>query len=275
MSTITVYVEGLGAWGPGFATWPELVDAMASAESLPVQEGYAKGPKPEVIPSNERRRAPVSVKVAVESSTQAMAGASAGVKHSPCVFASGYGDMQLTDHICRVLTTDTKQVSPTKFHNSVHNASAGYWTISTGCHGAASSIAGLDWTAPLGLLEAATQCEYEQSPVLLTCFDIPVIDTLLHIMPNQQLFSGSLLLSNRPSSNTLASLSLRVIQAPSAWPELALNDTLTTLYNHNPAGRLLSVLKGLAQADMSSSVELPLNEHSSVRITQQSASSIL
>ncbi len=46
---------------------------------------------------------------------------------------------------------------PTKFHNSVHNAAAGYWTIATGCLKPYTSVSGYYFTYGEGLLEAASQ----------------------------------------------------------------------------------------------------------------------
>jgi len=62
----------------------------------------------------------------------------------------------------RLLAGENKALSPTKFHNSVHNAAAGYWTISTGCMQAANSVAGFDNSVSLTLLEALIQADAEQ-----------------------------------------------------------------------------------------------------------------
>ena len=61
----------------------------------------------------------------------------------------------------------TAQLSPTRFHNSVHNAPAGYWGIATGAHGPhrlrlcaydASFAAGLLEALHAGPGRAATRC---------------------------------------------------------------------------------------------------------------------
>ena len=48
------------------------------------------------------------------------------------VFASGNGDGITVGAILEMLTKPDGFVSPTQFHNSVHNAAAGYWSIGTG-----------------------------------------------------------------------------------------------------------------------------------------------
>ena len=48
-------------------------------------------------------------------------------------------------------------ISPTRFHNSVHNAAAGYWTIGAGCMQATTALSAYDATFAEGLLEALAQ----------------------------------------------------------------------------------------------------------------------
>jgi hypothetical protein len=61
----------------------------------------------------------------------------------PCVFASAHGDLSINDYMCGTLASDPTVLSPTKFHNSVHNAAVGYWTIGVGCMAASNSVVGL------------------------------------------------------------------------------------------------------------------------------------
>ena len=60
-----------------------------------------------------------------------------------------------------------RMVSPTKFHNSVHNASTGYWSIATGSHFAANAISAYADTVAASLLEGAVQAVEEDLPVLV------------------------------------------------------------------------------------------------------------
>ena len=55
------------------------------------------------------------------------------------VFASGDADGENLHHILESLATPEHEVSPTRFHNSVHNAAAGYWNIATGARTPAHS----------------------------------------------------------------------------------------------------------------------------------------
>jgi hypothetical protein len=274
MNPITFSVLGVGAWGPGFSDWRTLTALMSTQPSDPaLQDNYRKGPKPQIIPANERRRAPVAVRLAVESSWQAVNNANISPKDLACVFASGYGDTQLTDYMCRALNTENKQLSPTKFHNSVHNAAAGYWTISTVCNAPANSIAGLEWSVPLALLDAIIQSAQEQRPLLITCFDADVAPTMLPIMDNDFLFSSSIVVTTEKVSHA-PQFTLELIQQACDWPPVELNNQLQSLYNDNPSAKMLALLSLISLPAKHStqtsnlSINLPINEHSLIRITR-------
>ena len=92
-------------------------------------------PSPRLLAPNERRRAPETVAVALEVALAACAMATARIpRQLPSVFASTHGDLAITDYMAATLATEPRTISPTRFHNSVHNAAAGYWTIGDGLH---------------------------------------------------------------------------------------------------------------------------------------------
>lgn len=233
---------GLGVWGPGFSNWTEFKSQIEN----PSVELATSSPKPEIIPANERRRSPLAVRAAVETSWQALQQSGLASADVACVFGSGLGDTEITDYMCRVLTTTEKQLSPTKFHNSVHNAAAGYWTISTGCMKSANSIAAYQDTAGTCLLEAMIQSVQHNEPVLITLFDIAPQQTWTQIFPGDQSFSASLLIcpENFPVKNSLARLSFSTGSSANKLPELS--ESMQSLYLQNPAAKILPLLKNLA-----------------------------
>jgi hypothetical protein len=92
----------------------------------------AERPQAMLLPPNERRRAPDTVALALQVAQTACANARRDPALLPTVFASTYGDMAITDYMCGTLAKTPTMLSPTRFHNSVHNAAAGYWSIATG-----------------------------------------------------------------------------------------------------------------------------------------------
>ncbi len=263
-------VIGCGAWSDSFDSWPALVELLKNKDAV---ANEIKGPKPEVIPANERRRAPLPVRLAVETSWQATQRAGVDPKELCCVFVSGFGDTQLTDYMCKVLATDSKELSPTKFHNSVHNAAAGYWTISTGCEKAANSVAGFQDSVPLALMEAAIQCHEEQVPILITFFDAPVSAVLTDIMGEGSSFSFSMIIapeqlsfSEKTSEENI--LRLNVVSESCDWPVLQSEQpALQRCYSNNPSARILPLLEVLLGVSGTKELQYPISEQLSILLS--------
>lgn len=260
-------ISGVGAWGPGFNNWSELEQILSGVSSG--VDGQAPGPKPEVIPANERRRAPLLVRLAVESSGQAIQHAGIESADLGCVFSSGLGDTDITDYMCRTLASASKQLSPTKFHNSVHNAAAGYWTISTHCMESANSIAGFQLSSPLGILEAVSQSASERRPILLTLFDAPVCEVLKKTLVNRFPFAASIVIQPEPIAGQ-PRLAISIEQrtdTSDSWPALANpnNPILVELYETNPAARMLALLDLLIR-DEANTINMPLSAGTSLAV---------
>ncbi len=157
-----VDLAGIGIWSESFSNWEQFL-AVAAGDSVEAETKL----QPELISPRERRRAPQFVKMAVEVMDQACGMAGIDRASVATVFASGMGDMQITDYMCRTLATMPRTISPTKFHNSVHNAATGYWSIATGSHAPANAISGYDHCGAIALIEGATQAIEEGLPVLV------------------------------------------------------------------------------------------------------------
>ena len=192
MTRLVAHVEGIGFWADGLPSW-DAVRVFVAAGALPA--GAPSRPTPELLPANERRRAPASVAVALEAALAACRAAGADPALLPSVFASTHGDLGITDYICSTLATDPSALSPTRFHNSVHNAAAGYWTIGTGSHAPATAISSFGATFAQGLVEAMSQLGAGAPRVLLVAYDAPSAGPLAVVSPSEGLLGGALVLS--------------------------------------------------------------------------------
>jgi len=266
-------ILGLGAWGPGFRNWHELQPLLRDASHA--NEPAMVAPRPEIIPANERRRSPLPVKIAVETSWQAVQQANIHANDMICVFGSGLGDTQITDYMCRELNTELKQLSPTKFHNSVHNAAAGYWTISTNCMKSANSIAAYHETAGMALLEAYSQALYQNEPALITLFDTKAYSVYHEIFDCDLDFSGALVISpNLENESALATMEIRLNKGSCEHRALH-NRRLDRLYQTNPAAKALSIFELFATHKHNSgeaSAQLPISGKSHLSVTVQRTS---
>ena len=241
MEALIVYVEGIGWWSSAAADWTSAAPLLRSLS--PLTAGTPGRPEARLLPANERRRAPMPVLIACDVGAQACAMADRQAADLPCVFASVHGDLVITDAMCATLADDPRSLSPTRFHNSVHNTAAGYWTVATHCHAASSAISTGNGSFTAGLFEAAVQALAEASPVLLMGGEVIAPGPLANVANSPDSFGAALVLAPVRGPRTVASLRLRHrSQAADATGHTPLADTLplfTALAGGQPAALAL------------------------------------
>lgn len=211
--------------------------------------------------------------MAVEVMSQACNMAGLPASEPMVVFASAMGDMDITDAMCRTLADRPELVSPTRFHNSVHNAPIGYWSIATGSHAPANAIAGHDHGAALGLLEAAVQCVEERWPVIFLCQEGAASEPLMAVRPSRQALALCLLLVPPGTSGAPAArLRVEVVEASAVLPGTP--GQLPLDFSNNPAAALLPAFIGMAGSGGARTAirtyRLPLNAHLSLHLETES-----
>lgn len=219
MNALSATIEGIGFWAGGIASWQAACDYAAEGV---LHDGAPALPSPQLLAPNERRRAPGTVAVALEAGLQACRAAGREPRSLPSVFASTHGELSITDYMCATLAAQPDAISPTRFHNSVHNAAAGYWTIGAGAVQAATAISSFDATFAQGLLEALMQLHAGDEAVLLVCYDGDSAGPLEHVSRSEGVLGAALVLSRlqRPDRPRL-SMSLADGECPSADTPLA------------------------------------------------------
>jgi hypothetical protein len=161
----------------------------------------ATRPQPAILPPNERRRAPDTVAVALEVAQAACVQAGRDPAQLPTIFASTYGDLAITDYMCRTLAKAPATLSPTRFHNSVHNAAAGYWSIATGCRQPYCALGAGAYTFAAGLFAAALQVQADQTDVLLVAYDIDTRGVQGQIAHSHGILGTAMVLAAAPLSD--------------------------------------------------------------------------
>lgn len=239
MSDLRVHVEGVGLWSPQLADFGALRSLLAGQTPEPPPAR----PTAATLPPNERRRAPASVLLAIEAAGQAVAMSGSDAATLACVFASSHGDQPITDYMCATLARAPAELSPIRFHNSVHNAAVGYWTIATGCHAPSTAVAAQAASFGAGLLEAVGQVLAEQRPVLLVCSDSAGSGPLTEITGCTQPFACALVLAPAAGTATLARLDLQLVPSQ---PDDALPGPLAGWRRGNPSASSLALLAMLA-----------------------------
>jgi hypothetical protein len=241
---MTVVVAGVSVWGPGLPGWAAARPILRGAEEYVVTD--VSLPPPDLLSANERRRAGLATRLALLVAQQAsdMAGTRPG--SIPSVFATSNGDGAVVHTILEALAAH-QPVSPTQFHNSVHNAAAGYWSIATGSQQSTTCIAGHDSTAGAALLKAVAEVQAEDRPLLLCVYDVPLPPPLDAKHPTDGPFGVGLVLIPGQASSGLAQIAVRYARSTSAADVLPRLPALQRLARGNPAARLLRLLETLAR----------------------------
>ena len=239
-----IHVEGVGLAGPGLTGWPASRAVLAgNAPYRPAPTAVAAS---ELLPPAERRRAGMPVKLALAAGGEALAACARDPAEAATVFASSSGDCENVHHMLETLATTERQISPTRFHNSVHNAPAGYWSIATQCRAPSTSLACRDASFSAGLLEAACQAAAGGAAVALIAYDHPYPEPLNAVRTILADFGVALVLARDASGRSLAALDVAFV--PEDAPATALADGgLEALRLGVPAARSLALLGALAR----------------------------
>lgn len=222
MSPLVASIEGIGFWTAGLPDWASARDFVRDGR-LP--DSAPTRPSPRLLEANERRRAPGTVAVALEVALAACEAAGRNPASLPSVFASTHGELAITDYMCATLADQPHSLSPTRFHNSVHNAAAGYWSIGTGATAATTAVSAFDASFAQGLLEALVQLATGVPAVLLVAYDGAAVGPLAKISTSVGLLGGALVLSAQPGAGAMTlRATLTDGDAPAADGPLARRD---------------------------------------------------
>jgi len=233
------YINAIGLQANGLEGWTN------SQTILTAQQPYQAKPlskySPLFLPANERRRATSTIKLALRTAEETLQNADKQTKPVPTLFACVDGDTEISAKMTSAILMDEPMVSPIHFHNSVHNAPAGYWMIGQKNQQAASAISAGEYQIATLFLEAMSQLSKEQPEILLIAYDLPIDPVIESITQPRNPFAFGLLLSLYASSQNIAEINTKII-----------NKSITTRsisdwFGDNQAAQFLPVLKALAK----------------------------
>jgi Beta-ketoacyl synthase, N-terminal domain len=208
---LTARVRGIGLLGPGLDDWPGAVQVFSGAK--PYVSRATVLPAPAALPAAERRRTNAVVKLALAIGFEAVNRSGMEASELPTVFTSSGGDGNNCHEICQTLASADRQISPTRFHNSVHNAASGYWTIAAAATPASNVLCAFDASFGAGLLEALTQVVVERTPVLLVAYDVGYPEPLRSVRPIPDAFGVAMVLEPMGSPANIPESPLTIITA--------------------------------------------------------------
>ena len=238
---LTAWINGIGFLAPGLPDWPAARAVLRGEAPLTVAPSVL--PAPSLLPPAERRRASRVVKLTLAVGLEAAAQAGADVASLATVFSASGADGHNCHALCEQLATDDRQISPTRFHNSVHNAAAGYWGIATRAMAPCQVLCAYDASFGAGLLDALGQVVLDRQPTLLIAYDSEYPEPLFAKRPVPDVAGVGLLLSPERTAHSLAGITVSPCSTASAsLPETGLEALRTTI----PALRALPLLRRLA-----------------------------
>lgn len=248
MSQLEACIIGVAVWGPGLEGWAASQPILAGA--APYEPRPSPPPPPAILASTERRRTGPVVRLALAVAHEAALSSGLLPGSLRSVFGSSNGDGVVVGGILEALATahdGERVVSPTAFHNSVHNAAAGYWSIATASQQPATCLGCHDWTWAAALLKAMADVAADGEPVLLCCYDHPLPPPLAALRPTTAAFGIGLVLAPPASDGAFATIRVGYGSEPPA-PDASAprNPALHALAAGNAIAQSLRLLESLA-----------------------------
>jgi hypothetical protein len=238
---LSAYLGGIGILGPGLNNWGQTAAVLTGQE--PYKPTATVLPAPVMLPSAERRRTGRVVKLALAVATEATLSAGVDPKQIASVFTSSGSDGHICHEICQALAQSTREVSPTRFSNSVHNVAAGYWSIATGSMSESNVLCAFDASFGAGLLESLAQCVVDRCTVLLVAYDTEYPPPLYERRPIPDAFGVAMILSPGRIQGSLARIEATLSDEAG---ETMADHGLEALRRAIPAARALPLLRQLA-----------------------------
>jgi hypothetical protein len=241
----SVWLRGVGICGAELNTWAATRAVLRGESGLPSVP--APIPLCARLPAAERRRASKVVNIAMGAGFEAVESAGLDAAAVPTVFATSSADGENCHAICQALASPDPGdhlLSPTRFHNSVHNAAAGYWAIAVGAMTPSTTVSAYDGSFSAALLEACAALSTGTRDMLVIAFDAPYPEPLYRKRAITSSLGVALALSTDPGPWRLARLRAGLSgQAPDRVESAALE----AMRCSSPPARSLPLLQRLAQ----------------------------
>jgi hypothetical protein len=246
---LSLYLKAVSLIAPGIADWNEAKQIFT--QKKPYSAVKVDKKLSTMLPPNENRRCSRTTQLALSSIQQLLS--QPVFKQDPIdsqtlcyVFSSCNGDLNVFHHISTALSQEGRPVSPIKFHNSVHNAPAGYAAIVLKSNAPSTSISAYKDSFSNGLLEAAVQSSTSKQACLFTAYDELPPEPLLSLFPIEDDFACSLFLA--PELSTPGAICRMDISITHDQPLTMMeNEQFEHLRNVNPQAKIVPLLYAIAK----------------------------
>ena len=258
-----VDILGCAVRAPGFPDWATARRVLAGG-AVYDRDAVRQSPAQVALPPNEQRRLPATAREALGVGAEALADARiVDAGDVATVFSSCGSDGEITHQICEALARTPPQMSPTRFHNSVHNAPGGYWSIAFGSHAPSTSLCTFEASFASALLEAAAQVAAEHRRVLLVAYDLPYPAPLSSLWNVTMPFCVAIVLAPHASPHRVIAVEIAGERLEASWPAGVPSELRT-----NPAAAALPLL-ALVASGRPGRVVLPYAGDNAVLVTRE------
>ncbi|MHB1605082.1 MAG: beta-ketoacyl synthase chain length factor [Leptospirales bacterium] len=230
--------------GPGLTGWKDSMPFLTHPGRWRMDPLCV--PDPIFLPAVERRRAGQTVRLALAVGFEAHLNAQRDPSRSQTIFTSSGGDTPSLHANCEALLNTAPELSPTRFHNSVHNAPAGYWGIAAQSREASTSLCAFDASFSVGLLHACVHVVVDRRVVALIAYDVPYLEPIAHVRPILSAFATALVLAPEKTDHAIACLDIMRVDGGECAPWPDMDPGLAELSRGIPAARSLPLLVALA-----------------------------
>lgn len=162
-----VYLKGVGLWTShctSAADW-----SRGKREASEVSRAAAS-----LLEGPLKRRASKLTRMSVDAFEQAVAQAGSDPSSIPTIWATAHGEHGTAIALLKMMRRGEGKVSPTHFHNSVHNTPSAYASISAGNGAGSTTLTGGPELVASALLEAFCQLHAGQNEIAVVVADEPL-----------------------------------------------------------------------------------------------------
>ena len=161
-----MYVRSVGFWAPGFANARAWCQGEADANE--------EAPGASLLQRSLRRRATAQTRSAVEVLGQVVGDANWDGSQIATIWGTAHGEHATSIAMFEWMTKGEGKLSPTQFHNSVHNTAGGYASIAEKNTTTSTTLTGAGELVVSGLVEASSLLRADFEEVALVFFDEPL-----------------------------------------------------------------------------------------------------
>lgn len=237
---LTCYIQAIEVCTPGMMNWQAAEDIFLGHKIY--QKDEQPVPHNTILPARENRRASSTIHLSLHIAEKLQQQANMQPNEWRSVLASSDGDMDIFHSLSQSLSQEEPSVSPTLFHQSLHNSAAGYLHIAMQSQQASVSISAGNDTFSSGLLTAMIDLCTSRFPVLFVAYNMTSPMPVHNHHPIITWFGSGFIFTPEKTAASIAKITCSLIDKQDETVS-----SLNELRLSNPIARSLPLLEHMAR----------------------------